>query len=174
MGPTAEVVPLKVIMVNVPVSPTEDFMGRGNSLDKKTVLRWVIALRYPEGVSVEEGDHWYVNVHAKEVMQQPGLTRFFSYRIIPSKNRDAPEAWGPSCIPNHPLTANWHRISEQWYENSNGWVDSIIKNPPKYTKPGWAKYDKYPFLEPDVDFGSTFILERPTSDWMKEIPPFYI
>ena len=49
-----EVVPLKVIMVNVPATPTEDFMGRGASFEEKTILRWLIAIRYPEGVSVEE------------------------------------------------------------------------------------------------------------------------
>jgi hypothetical protein len=68
---TKEVVPLKVIMVNVPATPTEDFLGRGSSFEEKTMLRWLIAIRYPEGVSVEEGDEWYLNVHAKEVMQQP-------------------------------------------------------------------------------------------------------
>jgi hypothetical protein len=175
MAGTKEVVPLKVIMVNVPLTPTEDFMGKGFSLDEKTVLRWVIAIKYPEGVSLEEGDKWYLNVHAKEVMKQPGLTRFFSYRIIQPKAPPAgPGGMGSFLHPNSIFTGGWHRISEQWYENSNGWVNSIIKNPPKYTKPKWAKYDKYPFLEPDVDFGSTFILERPTDDWMKEIPQFYI
>ena len=61
---TPEVVPLRVIMVNVPVAPTEDFMGADLSLDDKTILRWVTVHRYPEGVSVEEGDDWFINVHA--------------------------------------------------------------------------------------------------------------
>jgi len=56
----------------------------------------------------------------------------------------------------------WVRVTEQWYEDFTGWKKSVIDSPPKYTKPPWAKYDKYPFLEPYVDFTSTFILERPT------------
>ena len=69
---TKEVVPLKVIMVNVPAGPTEDFLGRGASFEEKTILRWLVAIRYPRGVSVEEGDDWYLNVHAKEVHAAAG------------------------------------------------------------------------------------------------------
>jgi hypothetical protein len=79
---TKEVVPLKVIMVNVPVSPTEDFWGREASFDDRTILRWLTVFRYPRGVSFEAGDDWYLNTHVPEVMRQPGLTRYFSYRVI--------------------------------------------------------------------------------------------
>jgi len=48
----------------------------------------------------------------------------------------------------------------------------VIDSPPKYTKPPWAKYDKYPFLEPYVDFASTFLTERPDIDYLKEAPAF--
>jgi hypothetical protein len=65
-------------------------------------------------------------------------------------------------------------VSEQWYEDSNGWIESVIKSPPQYTRPPWASYDHYPFLEPDVDFASTFILERPTDDWVRQVAPFYV
>jgi hypothetical protein len=168
-----EVAPLKVIMVNVPATPTEDFMGRGASFEEKTILRWLVAIRYPEGVSVEEADDWYVNVHAKEVMQQPGLTRFFSYRVIKPPevlNKEMPAFLHPRTV----NSSNWHRVSEQWYENSNGWVDSILTNPPAYTKPQWATTDAYPFLEPETNFASTFILERPSDDWLREVPRFYV
>lgn len=170
---TPEVVPLKVIMVNMPVTPTNDFQGRELSLDDKTILRWVTVFRYPEGVSVQEGDDWYVNVHAPEVMLQPGLTRFFSYRVIPSP---VSVGKGRSSFlhPRSEVTSNWHRVSEQWYENANGWVESILTSPPVYTAPAWAKYDRYPFFEPGADFAGTFILERPSDDWLRELPPAYV
>jgi hypothetical protein len=38
----------------------------------------------------------------------------------------------------------------------------------------WAKYDKYPFLEPDVDFVSTFLLERPECDFLKDYRSYNI
>jgi hypothetical protein len=55
-----------------------------------------------------------------------------------------------------------------WYENYDGWRKSVIDSTPKYTKPPWAKYDKYPFFEPYVDFVNTFILERPTDDFLRD------
>ena len=170
---TPEVVPLRVIMVNVPAGPTEDFMGREHWMDEKTILRWVTVFRYPEGVSAEEGDDWYVSVHAPEVMRQPGLTRFFSYRVIPSPVA-VRKGVSRFLHPQSQVSSNWHRVSEQWYENSNGWVKSIIALPPAYTKPAWATYDAYPFFEPGVDFASTFILERPTDDWLRVLPPAYV
>lgn len=170
---TREVVPLRVIMVNVPTTPTEDFKGGEMSIDEKTILRWLVVFRYPEGVSLAEGDDWYLNVHAKEVGRQLGLTRFFSYRVLPP--RAGLQGGVPAFLhPESSMSAEWHRVSEQWYENSNGWVDSVIKSPPEYTKPPWATYEKYPFLEPGADFASTFILERPSDDWLREVPPFYI
>jgi hypothetical protein len=118
---TPEVVPLRVIMVNVPVAPTEDFLGSDLALDDKTILRWITVFRYPEGVSVEKGDNWYINVHAPHVMRQPGLTRFFSYRVLPSA---VPVRKGASKFlhPGSEVSSNWHRVSEMWFENSNGWV----------------------------------------------------
>ncbi len=65
-------------------------------------------------------------------------------------------------------------MSELWYEDGNGWVESVIASSPAYTKPAWATYDRYPFLEPAMDFASTFILERPTDDWLKVVPPAYV
>jgi hypothetical protein len=170
---TPEVVPLRVIMVNVPATPTEDFLGNERSVDDKTILRWVTVFRYPEGVSVEEGDTWYVNVHAPEVMRQPGLTRFFSYRVIPSQ---VPVQKGVSTFlhPQSQVSSNWHRVSELWYEDSNGWVESVLTSLPGYSKPPWAKYDQYPFFEPGVDFASMFILERPSDDWMKTVSQAYL
>jgi len=170
---TPEVVPLRVIMVNVPAAPTEDFMGREHWMDEKTILRWVTVFRYPEGVSAEEGDDWYVSVHAPEVMRQPGLTRFFSYRVIPSPVA-VRKGVSRFLHPQSQVSSDWHRVCEQWYENSNGWVKSIIALPPAYTKPAWATYDAYPFFEPGVDFASTFILERPTDDWLRVLPPAYV
>jgi hypothetical protein len=161
--------PPQVVTFYLPAQPTEEFLGAELIPDEKTILRWLIVFRYPEGVSVEEGDEWYLKVHAKEVMQQPGLTKFFSYRVEPPRPlpgwRPPPAGSTPSKPRQMPV---WHRVSELWYENLDGWNKSIIESPPKYTKPPWAKYNKYPFFEPRVDFWSTFILERPTDDWLKD------
>lgn len=138
----------------VPPHAPNDFKGKGRTLKDGTNLRWVVAHRYPEGVSLQEGEDWFLNVHAKEVCQQPGLKRFFSFNVI------------------EPRTGPFVRISELWYENENGWRDSILTSPPKYTKPAWATYDQYPFLAPGKDFISQFILEAPTDDFKCNLRPY--
>lgn len=135
--------------VFVPPRPTEDFKGRGLTVSDGTVLRWVVAIRYPEGVSREEGDDWYVNVHAPETCRQSGLKRFFSFRAI------------------EPKTGPFVRVSELWYENADAWRHAVIEQPPAYTPPAWARHRQYPFLEPYVDFVGTFLLEAPTNDFKR-------
>jgi hypothetical protein len=143
---------LPPIECTVPAQPTEIFLGDKFNADEKTILRWFIVTKCPEGVPVEEGEEWFLNVHSKEVLQQPGLVAYSSHRTI--------------AMPGRPY--HWHRISEQWYEDFHGWRKSVIESPPKYTRPPWAKYDRYPFLEPRVDFASTFLMERPTIDYLRE------
>jgi len=134
-----------------PFAPTEDFLGATINPWENSILRWFTCFKYPKGVSREEGDEWYVNVHAKEVMKQEGLLRYFSYRTM-----------------DWPGPAGWHRVSEMWYADYASWHKAVIEKPPKYTKPSWAKYDQYPFLEPHKDFLGSFILERPTHDLLRD------
>jgi hypothetical protein len=132
--------------------PTEDFKGAGLRIEDGNIIRWVTAFKYPEGVTKEEGDEWYIKVHAPEVCKQPGLKRFFSFRSV-----------DPT-----PMVGPFVRVSEMWYENHSAWRNAILLNPPKYTKPSWAKHDKYPFLKPGTDFVSMFLLERPECDFLKD------
>ena len=59
-------------------------MGHNVAPDDKTILRWYQMIRYPKGVSIEEGEDWYLNVHAKEVMQQPGSDQILQHQNYPA------------------------------------------------------------------------------------------
>ncbi|MGD9211489.1 MAG: hypothetical protein PVI90_11960 [Desulfobacteraceae bacterium] len=136
----------------VPFRPTEDFKGSRLTIADGTILRWVIMFKYPEGVSEEQGDDWYINVHASQVSQHPAVKRFFSFKAV-----------DPSSI-----VGPFVRVSELWFENHSAWRKAVIEDPPEYTKPEWATKDQYPFLEPDTDFISTFLLERPECDFLRD------
>jgi hypothetical protein len=138
----------------VPHRPTEDFKGRKRTLKDGTNLRWVIAHRYPEGVSIEEGEDWFLNVHVPEVVAQKELTRFFSYKVT------------------EPRMGPFVRISELWYENASAWAQAVVHAPPAYTPPGWCRHDRYPFLEPVRDFVCQFLLEAPTDDFKNYLRPY--
>jgi hypothetical protein len=141
----------------VPFAPTQDFMGADLNPWTTSILRWFTVIKYPTGISKEEGEDWYLKVHSKEVMKQPGLLRYFSYLTMDWQS---------------PPT--WHRVVEQWYADYNSWHNAVVKSPPQYTKPAWAKYDQYPFFEPYKDFLGCFVLERPTHDLLRDYMGYVI
>lgn len=158
----------KVATCFVPAQPTDDFMGWEIQPGERNVLRWFILIHYPEGVSKEEGEQWFKQVHAPEVMRQPGLYRFFSYKVLDGP-MPLPGTWSPSAHPPEGMVMPmWDRVIELWYDNFDDWRRSVIEQPPAYTKPVWATADAYPFLEPYRDFVSTFILERPTDEFHRD------
>jgi hypothetical protein len=161
---------MSAIVVNVPAEPTEDFLGAGLRHNEKTILRWLIAFRYPDGVLESEGEDWYLNVHAPEVCSQPGLIRFFSHKAVASVQPSplpSSNAQKPFMTPSPLFFKKWHRVTELWYENNNGWVESVLNNPPHYTRPDWATHGGVPFLVPGKEFISTFILEHPDQDMLR-------
>lgn len=159
---------IDVAIINVPAEPSEDFFGASMRHDEKTILRWVTMFRYPDGVPLDEAEDWYLNVHAPEVCRQPGLTRFFSHKALTAGEIPHSGDQRPFFDEVPPLMKKrWHRLSELWYENDNGWVESVLTNPPKYTPPPWATRDAYPFIVPGEDFISTFLLERPDEDLLQ-------
>lgn len=158
----------KVATTFFPVQPTDDFMGGDVQPHEKNVLRWYILFRYPEGVSFEEGEDWFLNTHAPEVMKQPGLYRFFSTKGIKQKF-PLPGVWPQHAHPPmSTLSVGWDRLIELWYDNFDDWKNSVIDNPPVYTKPSWATNGEYPFVELGKDFASTFLLERPNDEFWRD------
>ena len=131
--------PERRVVMMVPAKPTQTFYTWRAAIDNRTVIRWVTAIRYPEGVSVEEGEDWFLNVHAREACEQPGLLKFTSYRAIDEYTH----SFGGERA--------YVRVNEYWYKDFDAWRNAVIKSPPKYTKPSWG--GEYPFVE----MQSTFI-----------------
>ena len=137
-------------MINVNLRPTEDFFGKGATIKDGPFLRWVQLIRYPADREKEECENWYLNVHAPEVSKMPGLKRFFSF----SRLAGAP--------------GSFDRMSELWFSSAKDWKNAVIDNPPSFTKPPWRSYDKFPFFEPFTHFISSFVLERPTQNMLRD------
>jgi len=132
----------------VPAMPTEDFLGREPTPEAINILRWYRLIKYPRGVSVEDGEKWYLGVHAQEAKQQPGLLRYVSHRVLE----------------NPPIRTPWHRLEELWYENLIAWRAAVIDSPPKYTPPPWKSEP------PFVDSVSNFIKYKPDIDFLRDNP----
>lgn len=138
-------------VVIVPAIATENFHSTLGplELEETTFLRWVTVIKYPDNVSVEEGEKWFLEVYAKEAAKQPGLLNFFSHKCISGVKRlDKGEK-------------EWVRVCEYWYEDFDAWKKAVIESPPDYTPPSWG--GEYPFVE----MVSTFIPYMHYVDFLK-------
>lgn len=152
----------------VPALPTEEFYDPDPNPENTPIIRWVQAIRYPDGVSVEEGEKWFLEVHAKEALKQPGLLKFISYKCIPKGNMaeafpELTESDDGSSkeMPKMETPASWVRVVEYWYRDLDAWRTAVIESPPEYTSPSWG--GEYPFVE----MGSTFIGYMHDVDFLK-------
>jgi hypothetical protein len=162
----------------VPAQPTEEFYDLDPNPEQTPIIRWIQTIRYPEGVSVEEGEKWFLEVHSKEALKQPGLLKFISYKCLergggPPGGRgaaSAPQGEPPSSGMMSPpgqmpsegdMPGSWVRVNEYWYKDFEAWRKAVIELPPEYTVPPWG--GEYPFVE----IGSTFIGYMPSVDFLK-------
>ena len=118
----------------VPANPTEVFYDSDPHPDNTPILRWVTMFRYPEGISDEEGEKWFLEVHAKEAVKQPGLLKFVSY-LAPAELKD-----GGMGV----HVKFWDRVCEYWYADFDAWRKAVLDSPPDYTEPPWG--GEYPFV----------------------------
>lgn len=152
----------------IPAQPSEDFLGSDVPPDQHQVLRWFILYRFPQGVTREAGDDWFVNSLAPQVLKQPGLTRFFSYQTT-RESIPLPGTWrAGSAPPPGTVERGWDRLVELWYDNFRDWRRAVIEQPPAYSAPPWATLDRFPFVRPGTHFVSAFLLERPTDEFLRD------
>jgi hypothetical protein len=119
----------------VAATPTEDFFGRGGTeptlggvnMDAPRFCRWIVMISYPDGVSYEEGEKWYVEVHGPELAKQlPGLVHFVSHGI-PDELK-----------PLYKAAPRYKRVSELWFQHYDGWREALLDTPLQLTPPPWA------------------------------------
>ena len=162
----------KQTVVMVPAKPTEEFYDPDPNPEQTTILRWVQIIAYPEGVSLQDGEKWFLETHAKEALKQPGLLKFVSHRILTEvgekmfqmmqKSMKTPSSEGGAPpMSEMPKMKSWVRVNEYWYKDFDAWRKAVLESPPTYTAPSWE--GKYPFVE----MISTFIPYMHDVDFLK-------
>jgi hypothetical protein len=153
--------------VTVYANPSEEFYDSDPHPDRTNILRWITIIRYPENVSVEAGEEWFLETHAKEAVKQPGLLKFVSYKTLPldeaffSQSVMFKAAKDMPDMPQMPEIKRWVRVCEYWYEDFEAWRKAVLESPPQYTPPSWG--GEYPFVE----MTSTFIPFHHDVDFLK-------
>jgi len=137
-----------IVYIAAPLFWEKDFKGSIRTLADGPNYRWLIVLKYPEGVERKEGDEWFMNKLAPQIAELPQVNRFITSQVLNNGFINGP----------------WDRVAEIWFDNSKKWYEAIVSNADKFEKPSWAKYGVFPYLEPYVDFTSIFLLDRPESD----------
>lgn len=126
----------------VPVNPQQVFLARDTAPKETPYLRWIVFFRYPKGVTTEQGDAWYRDVHAREVARLPGLKRYALYSAV------SPASTYP-------------RVAELWFDDYQAWKAAFLPTP-RFTPPGWGGQGLF------VDTVSMFVGENPDVDFVND------
>lgn len=140
-----------VVISYAPIFWEDDFKGAGRLTNDGVNFRWLFLFTYPDGVPADEGDAWFREVFAPEVCANSEVTRFLSSRTL-----------------DEPRANPFQRVCEIWFEDSEGWRTAMVERAGQYTKPVWAAWDRFPFIEPYKDFVGIFLLDRPESDHLQQ------
>jgi uncharacterized protein (TIGR02118 family) len=138
--------PTRTRIANIYVSavPTDAYID-GWPRSRAAYTRWVFFVRYPNGVRSEDGDKWFMSVHAPELSRLPGLRRFVCFRAVEAPRPDS-----------------WARMCEMWFDDYAAWKQAILTAPPVFTPPQWG--GSFPF----TDMISTFTPTEPDMDFRRD------
>lgn len=106
-------------------------------------------VRYPEGVSQEEGDKWIKEELIPAYTEQDECLRCLSSRIIKEVN---------NC--------EFDRLVEMWFPCQSAWVTATENASKKVAKPAWAETQDFPYLKKSYGISGIFLSDIARSDNM--------
>lgn len=124
--------------------PSEKYID-GWPRQRPSYIRWLFFARYPQNVSVADGEKWFANVHAPELAKAQGVRRFVCYKTA-----------------EPPAAGAWVRACEMWFDDYAAWKQAMMVAPPKFTPPSWG--GTFPFHE----IISTFTDPQPDMDFFRD------
>lgn len=134
----------------VPIYWEEDFKGAGRTMKDGPNYRWQFMIKYPEGVSNEEGDKWLLEEVMPVLMDNPLVVRALSSKIIQEVN-DFP----------------YYRLVELWFDGPAEWHKVMVEDADKLPAPAWAdkaSQNKFPYVKELQEIVSIFVPDMPSSD----------
>jgi len=135
------------IFAFVPICWEEDFKGANRTIEDGPNYRWQFVMKYPDGVSIEEGDKWFYEEVIPKFQAMPDVLRMLSSKIIQEINE-----------------CPYQRVVEMWFNCPSAWYRSVVVNAKEIKKPSWAKYDQFPYLQPKFEISSLFLTDTAESD----------
>lgn len=139
------------IFAFVPVWWEEDFKGKERTVEDGPNYRWQFVLRYPDGVSTEEGDEWFYKELIPEFKGMSEVTRILSSKVLRDVN-------------NCP----YHRLTEMWFDGPTDWYRAAVEKATSIKKPTWAQQEKFPYLKSRFQISSVFVTDIAEIDNMTQ------
>ncbi len=135
------------IFAFVPICWEEDFKGSQRTVEDGPNYRWQYAIRYPEGVSQEEGDKWFYEEVVPKFADMPEVLRILTSKVMQEVN---------GCP--------FQRVVEMWFNGPSSWHKAAVERAKEVKRPDWAKYDQFPYLKPKFEIASLFLTDIAESD----------
>jgi hypothetical protein len=130
------------------------------------MIRMIWFMRYPDTVSVEEGDRWYLETHTQEVKQSQAFARYLTWKplVIPTGMDMLGEDGKPVGVEGDPQPP-WHRVTEMGFRDFDTWKARYEGRTSGYTPPPWEG----PRWTTDR-FERVVIADKPEYDLLAEVP----
>ncbi|MBP2651657.1 MAG: acetyl-CoA hydrolase [Firmicutes bacterium] len=130
------------IFAFLPISWETDIKGSGRTMEDGPNYRWQFVLKYPEGVSLEEGDKWFFEKVVPVFERASEVSRILTSKVIQSVN---------GCP--------FQRAVEMWFDGPNEWHKIAVEAAAAIEKPAWASCGKFPYLKPKFEIASLFLTD---------------
>jgi hypothetical protein len=139
----------------VPLWWEEDFKGAGRTVEDGPNYRWLLLLKYPDGVSAEEGDKWFYDAFVPAWKSYPETVRFLSSRVKQDVN---------GCP--------FQRCVELWFNGPDEW-ESAVKRARSIPKPAWASVETFPYLKRFGEIVCLFLGDIAESNHLAQYQGYY-
>jgi hypothetical protein len=135
------------IFAFVPVWWEDDLKGAGRTVEDGPNYRWMTLIKYPDNISVDEGDEWFFGEFAPAFVNHTSTTRFLTSRVLREEN-------------NCPF----HRLFEIWFDGPEEWNAAVRAAATKVKKPEWSTKDVWPYFNRFSEIASMFLSDIAESD----------
>ncbi len=103
------------------------------------MIRFVHLFNYADGVSIDDGEAWYLSEHVAQAKKLPGVRRYLSWRALET----------PFSYPGPGISAppdQFVRRSELWFDNLEACRQAVMANPALWTPseggvPGFREFE---------------------------------
>lgn len=142
------------VFVFIPVWWDEDLKGKGRTIADGPNYRWQFILKYPEGVSAEDGEKWFYDVIVPYFQNCPLCNRILTSKVLKELNGTP-----------------YDRVAELWFDGPDEWYEAVVKNADQIAAPAWrdkCSQDKFPYVKPMFEMTGIFLSDYAASDILKQ------